>query len=132
VDISYGGAYSDSNGVGGFFSYSFGPLSLAKISSPTQLISVAEETKGFQDYRIVQGSCCNHGLFAGHTGFSNYLFADGHVKALRPQATLNEKNDSVAADSTQTNMWTIDNSPFTGGDFTSAWDEVTFAANTYK
>lgn len=27
-------------------------------------------------------------LFAGHSGFTNYLFADGHAKSLRPSMTL--------------------------------------------
>jgi prepilin-type N-terminal cleavage/methylation domain-containing protein/prepilin-type processing-associated H-X9-DG protein len=29
-------------------------------------------------------------LFAGHNGFSNYLFADGHAKGLRATQTLNQ------------------------------------------
>jgi prepilin-type N-terminal cleavage/methylation domain-containing protein/prepilin-type processing-associated H-X9-DG protein len=31
-------------------------------------------------------------LFAGHMGTSNYLFADGHVKALRPTKTMSPMN----------------------------------------
>ncbi|HEY3331096.1 MAG TPA: DUF1559 domain-containing protein [Capsulimonadaceae bacterium] len=38
-------------------------------------------------------------LFAGHTGATNYLFADGHVKSLKPSQTILNG----------VNMWTIDN-----------------------
>ena len=37
-------------------------------------------------------------LFAGHTGFGNWLFADGHIKALKPTATCSGKD-----------MWDLDN-----------------------
>ena len=37
-------------------------------------------------------------LFAGHTGYDNWLFADGHVKALKPTQTCG------AAD-----MWDLNN-----------------------
>lgn len=39
-------------------------------------------------------------LFAGHSGRSNYLFADGHVKALKPTQTFQPLN-----------MWYRDNAP---------------------
>jgi prepilin-type N-terminal cleavage/methylation domain-containing protein/prepilin-type processing-associated H-X9-DG protein len=48
----------------------------------------------------VQIGTGNQYLYAGHTGFSNYLFSDGHVKALRPEQTI----------SSTSNLWTIDNS----------------------
>ncbi|HEY3330053.1 MAG TPA: DUF1559 domain-containing protein [Capsulimonadaceae bacterium] len=38
-------------------------------------------------------------LYAAHTGASNYLFVDGHVKALRPSATI----------ANGVNMWTVSN-----------------------
>lgn len=40
-----------------------------------------------------------HTLFAGHSGMTNYLFCDGHVKSLRPSQTI----------ANGINMWTIDN-----------------------
>ena len=33
-----------------------------------------------------------HGWFSGHLGTTNLLFADGHVKSMRPTASLNPKN----------------------------------------
>ncbi len=62
-------------------------------------------------------------LFAGHLSTSNYLFADGHVKSLRPLATINST----------TNMWTLDNKPFfLPADQQQAIDNLTFATNKYK
>ena len=62
-------------------------------------------------------------LFAGHLSTSNYLFADGHVKALRPAATINGT----------TNMWTLDNRPFVlPADQQTAIDNLAFATNKYK
>ena len=134
TNISYGGATNDTNNVGGFFTdaYISPTVPLSKIAAPSQLIAVAEQTNPYGDYRIVQQSCCNHCLFSGHTGRSNYLFADGHVKTYRPEQTINEVDNPDPAASKQTNLWTLDNSPFTGADLASAQDEVTFAANKYK
>lgn len=46
-------------------------------------------------------------MFAGHNGVTNFVFADGHVKAMRPLATMN------ADDGTGNNMWDRENLPFT-------------------
>lgn len=49
-------------------------------------------------------------LFYEHPiGTLNCLFTDGHVKALKPMATL-----------TPVNLWTRDNAPFTGQDLSNA------------
>ena len=47
-------------------------------------------------------TCYSDCLFMGHAGLSDYLFADGHVKALKPTATY--QGD-------QTNYWYRDASP---------------------
>lgn len=53
-------------------------------------------------------TCTSAGsLFAGHSGVGNYLFADGHVKGMKPLATVN--ND----DGTGTNLWDKEGKPFT-------------------
>ena len=47
-------------------------------------------------------------FYAGHTGTGNFLFDDGHVKNMRPEATL-----SVAdGGSGPVNYWTRDNKNF--------------------
>lgn len=50
-----------------------------------------------------------HWIFERPPGRVNVLFMDGHVKSLLPDATL-----------TPTNLWTRDNSPFTGPDLSNA------------
>ncbi|BDI28026.1 hypothetical protein CCAX7_000770 [Capsulimonas corticalis] len=107
------GAFSDNNGK-----------PLASFQSPSQLIGLVEDTQGYCDFAVdyggdiwrqkeVNGSGNNAGnLFSGHTGFSNYLFMDGHVKSMRPLATL-DKPDGGSNDA---NLWTIDGSNF-GNDF---------------
>lgn len=53
-------------------------------------------------------TCVSSGsLFGGHNGTGNFLFADGHVKGIRPLATMN--ND----DGSGTNLWDRDGKPFT-------------------
>jgi prepilin-type processing-associated H-X9-DG protein len=48
-------------------------------------------------------------LFAGHFNTSNYLFADSHVKALRPRATLAQQDGG----SNPVNPWLVTNKTFT-------------------
>lgn len=50
-------------------------------------------------------------LYGGHLQTSNFLFADGHVKAMRPLQTL----DTASGGSSDVNLWTRDNSAFTSG-----------------
>jgi prepilin-type processing-associated H-X9-DG protein len=58
-------------------------------------------------------------LFYEHlVGTLNCLFADGHVKAMQPDATL-----------TPINLWTRDNAPFTGGDLQNAQAILKHAEN---
>ncbi len=51
-----------------------------------------------------------------NTGIRNFLFGDGDAETIKPSRIANE----AVGGGTQTNMWTIDNSPFKTGDFTSA------------
>src|SRR5436189_260745 len=44
----------------------------------------------------------NQGLFAGHLGTSNYVFADGHVKALKPMQTVDATSPFTT---TKSNLW---------------------------
>jgi prepilin-type N-terminal cleavage/methylation domain-containing protein/prepilin-type processing-associated H-X9-DG protein len=72
------------------------PFHMSAIQYPAQLIAVTEirgtvaaydgdvnwENIGSESWRH------NDALFAGHLGTTNYVFADGHVKAYRPMATI--------------------------------------------
>jgi prepilin-type processing-associated H-X9-DG protein len=70
------------------------PLKISAIQSPSQLIGVCEylnpngyvASTGFLAQNIAAERSVR-GIFAGHLGTSNYLFMDGHVKALRAPAT---------------------------------------------
>lgn len=73
----------------GMFGYS-GPADIVNVStldSPSRTIAITEHTGGDADHcRINNSASCP--LFAGHLSTSNYLFVDGHVKALRPLQTI--------------------------------------------
>jgi len=94
------------------------PVNLSMIESPSQVISIVETTSNYTDFILLNPSkwgapndstdpSQGH-LFAGHTGHSNFLFLDCHVKAMKPLATL----DVADGGSGDTNMWTNDNKPF--------------------
>ena len=142
--ISYGGNYNSSpyfnqdfgnmypghvNGTG-VFADSDGPgVPLASINAPAQVIAIQEQTnEGYADANILNHyTGANHDLFAGHNGISNYLFCDGHVKALTPLGTI------APCGSAPVNYWTRDNSPFPGscsdGESASALGEALTVLN---
>ncbi len=87
------------------------PLSIAVPESAAQKIMVAESGYNWTDYGAPwwtgtqwQDAGANGG-FRGHLSTSNYLFADGHVKSLRPMSTI-----------TPFNMWGNMNGGISGGD----------------
>jgi prepilin-type N-terminal cleavage/methylation domain-containing protein/prepilin-type processing-associated H-X9-DG protein len=74
--------------------------SLASIPQTAQTIMVVETDPGWRWPEACMA--CNvadfrTNMFAGHLGTVNFLFVDGHVKALKPTAT-----------GTPVNMWTIE------------------------
>lgn len=92
-----------------------GGVHLAEIASPSQLIAVVEmwnipwvafnierNNLPFDDTAPIWNGKAGSGysgsnaygdsLFTGHMNTSNYLFADGHVKALRPLQTIQGAN----------------------------------------
>jgi prepilin-type N-terminal cleavage/methylation domain-containing protein/prepilin-type processing-associated H-X9-DG protein len=78
-------------------------------------------------------TCTSQGsIFAGHSGSSNYLFADGHVKTMNPLATMNKD------DGTGVNLWDRELKAFTDTTLYSSTtnqavkDNLSFAANTFK
>ena len=91
------------------------PVSLSQLQNPSTTIAVAEmwhvpwvtiiidrNNLSYNDSGTGGGTYTGYSdlLFANHMGTGNYLFADGHVKALRPTAT-----------GTPINMWYSDNAP---------------------
>lgn len=67
------------------------PLAFVDFPSPASLILLTEaENNNRPDFNIddpVQFGPNAHKLWAGHSGRGNYLFVDGHVKALSPSKT---------------------------------------------
>ncbi|MBI5832519.1 MAG: DUF1559 domain-containing protein [Armatimonadetes bacterium] len=72
-------------------SWDGGGAALAALVQPSQLILVGENPNRPYD----ECDFWNGGpelTFTNHNGVANFLFADGHVKALRPDATINYWN----------------------------------------
>jgi len=72
------------------------PTKLAQLAYPTTTIAIGEaKLRSDPEYWTNN----NDMRMQGHTGFTNFLFADGHVKATKPTATL----------TATVNMWNVDN-----------------------
>jgi prepilin-type N-terminal cleavage/methylation domain-containing protein/prepilin-type processing-associated H-X9-DG protein len=73
---------------------------LAAIPSVAQTVLVSESREGATEFLFngaVDRYLTSGPAFAGHLGTVNFLFVDGHVKALKPSAT-----------GTPVNMWSIE------------------------
>jgi len=70
-----------------------GATSLASIAEPSRAIEVAEY-KGTGTYANINSTSSGNGNLdpTNHLGTSNYLFVDGHVKSLKPTATIRGGN----------------------------------------
>ena len=95
-DSSKLGVFSDSNGDDATRD--------STIDTPSETIMVAETTSTRPDIDMNDEALWSK-LYAGHLGFTNYLFVDGHVKSLRPLQTY------YAGDGVR-NMWHRDHSLF--------------------
>ncbi|PQV63477.1 hypothetical protein B1R32_11138 [Abditibacterium utsteinense] len=113
--------------VGAFNGYNKDGFAIAGFSSTSQTIAVAEMTSVAWGAEIGNGSL-NKGFFNGHLSTANYLFVDGHVKALKPYATI----DSTAGGMGNVNMWTRDNMPLTGNALNQARQNLLSEVNDYK
>jgi len=77
-----------------------GGVNQSVVQSPSQLIMVAEDSGGRNEPNIYNLYNITHDQvdFQNHLGTTNFLFADGHVKSLKPLAT-----------GTPINMWNVRN-----------------------
>ncbi len=116
------------------------PFGYSQYVSPAQTIVIVETTARYTDfdvnntfweqYQTDPGNSAGC-LFAGHTSMSNFLFSDGHVKSMRPLATL----DTDDKGSGTVNLWRWDNMTFKalyGTGDTNAFQDLNFSANQYK
>lgn len=81
-----------------------GGVALAAVADTAQTVAVAESARSFSEAAYAT----NTNMFTGHLGTVNFLFVDGHVKAIRPIATV-----------TPVNMWNVEEN-IGDGDATAA------------
>jgi len=138
INASYAGNVLPADGAApacgssGFFCSDNRPgRPVATMETPALLIAVTESTRNSSNFDVAGGNpsngsfgplplnngCSNNYagascLFVGHLGTTNFLFADGHAKAMQPKRTINEVNASTA---TQRNLWDIFGRRFGGG-----------------
>jgi prepilin-type N-terminal cleavage/methylation domain-containing protein/prepilin-type processing-associated H-X9-DG protein len=75
-------------------------LPMSMFEAPAETIAVVEAERTRRAVIRISGSnACDSDtsengrcLWSGHLGTANYLFVDGHVKALRPMQTIRERN----------------------------------------
>jgi prepilin-type N-terminal cleavage/methylation domain-containing protein len=84
-----------------------GFVALAEIQQPASLIAFSESVEVNPEtviFRPAQSGAnlAVVGMFAGHSNMTNHIYCDGHVKALRPTATVPRPNETFV-DSTQNN-----------------------------
>lgn len=120
--ISYGANAAHGSASGATGPLVDGGVSIARFQSPADLIALVESTSYYTDF---DPNCTNGvglwdaptppasnpgggNLFAGHTGQTNFLFIDGHVKSMRPLSTLDVQDGG----SGQTDLWLYDNSVY--------------------
>jgi prepilin-type N-terminal cleavage/methylation domain-containing protein/prepilin-type processing-associated H-X9-DG protein len=121
-----------SNGVLASQGGPFGPdnspgANLADIPSTATALQVVEtyDPNSWAQFDITD---LNHGrAFAGHLSTGTFLFVDGHVKALKPLATINEACGGIGSK----NFWAKDSSTFTGTACTNAQTNLRAAAAKY-
>ncbi len=114
-------SYGDPNAISGPFAGTdrIG-RTLAEFEFPSQLIAVVERqhrnsagviNQNNGDWEIDPTNVGQaNALFNGHLQTSNYLFADGHAKALKPFGTV----DASAGGSSSVNMWKKTGAPVDG------------------
>jgi prepilin-type N-terminal cleavage/methylation domain-containing protein/prepilin-type processing-associated H-X9-DG protein len=111
------------------------------ITSTAQLIVTVESTSRNSQFDIRNTARSgvatdnvnqNGHLFSGHAGMANFLFADGHAKAMKPLSTVNECSPGTAGCVARNiNLWARDNAPF-WGTFTAVQNTMKYSENKYK
>jgi prepilin-type processing-associated H-X9-DG protein len=105
INASYACNYNSGTGLGVFGSNDgTDRVHDAMITNPAETIAIAETTSTRPDIDMDDIAMFGK-LYAGHTGFTNYLFADGHAKAMKPLQTY-------FVGSEIRNMWHRDHSEF--------------------
>jgi len=107
INVSYACNYN-SAGLGAFGNNDGSQhVRLNSISQPAELIAVVESLSSEADLDMDDPAMIGQ-LFAGHQQRSNYLFVDGHVKAMTPLKTYYDSQNNIR------NFWHRDLSAFNG------------------
>ena len=116
------------------------PVPLALIQDTSRVITVVESTAPSSRFDVTLPSVFAKdtdnatgvgNLFSGHLGTSNFLFADGHVKSLRPLSTTNESNACTTTPKNP-NLWSRDNSGFCNSLDATVRPVLSFSENKYQ
>lgn len=132
IDDNTGGAGSDC-AIGA--RESIGP-NLSDFTNTSQTIAIVEGNANNTDFRPTGSywngpsagdSGGNPALYFGHMGTANFLFADGHVKALKPLQTVSPVMGGTGA----INMWNRFGTNYAGADLTNTMDKLNNASKKY-
>ncbi len=137
--VSYG-INVDMNNAGGLFPNYAGALSIADIPSTSQVIAVFEGNSRYTDCSITSCGAGTEGgpvIFSGHLSTGNYLFADGHVKSMKPFSTISgsqadSQGNPGMGGGGSVNMWERHNYNYTGGTLTTCVNMLTDSTNKYQ
>ncbi|RYX85503.1 DUF1559 domain-containing protein [bacterium] len=116
-----------------------GAYSIASFQFPSTTLAVFETTFVNSDFDVTaayfattnqtsntnKGASMFTGIYNGHLSAGNYLFVDGHVKAMKPLQTIS----TTMGGSGSVNMWSRDNTDFAT---TNARDIMTKATAYYN
>lgn len=157
VPVSYVAVMSTNDGSGSNNGGSFGARgvvgpNLSDFAQVSQTIMVTDGNTSSTDFRMnnglwngalrvapvqdgsskplpTQASGSNPALFAGHLSTMNVLFADGHVKSMKPLSTIS----TTMGGGGTTNMWSRFGTDYPFGDWNSnAVNKLVTATNFYK
>ncbi|MCW3061748.1 MAG: prepilin-type N-terminal cleavage/methylation domain [Capsulimonas sp.] len=118
--------------------HSFGPFSgkfpngfpLSKAANPETLLAIVESTAAYSDFNVLNPQIFRWpasedsktgSLFCGHTGMTNVLFCDGHVRAKQPK-------DLLGSDALALNPWTTNGEPFSPASQAKATSVIEYGA----
>ena len=97
--------------------------SLAQVQKPSTTVAVIENRRDDDNRaRVTRPDEDTDGLFAGHLSTTNCLYADGHVKSVRPLSLM----------AGGVNQFSLDNKFFDPGTKTNITTFLTEAANKYN
>ena len=126
-------------GLGAFSDLGEAPIPVSSFVNVAGTIMICEVNTSASDFNITDGyfipaggwqtGTAGSSLYSGHLSTGNYLFCDGHVKALRPMATISV----VMGGSGSVNMWDRKNQDYVSGyQYDNALAILTQAAKVYS